>query len=221
MRLSGARSAGILYLITIFTSIPAVFFLEPILKHSDFVLGSGPVSGVLLGNLLDMVNALACVGTAVALFPIIRKQHESLAVGFLASRLLEAAIIFIGTVSLLAIVTLRLNHNLGSGGAANLVGNAQTLLAVRNWTFLLGPGLIPALNALLLGTALLKSGLVPRLIPIVGLIGAPMLVASAMCTFFGVFGQDSSFAAVLALPIALWELSLGLWLCFKGVKLSS
>jgi len=218
MKLSNDRVAGIFYLLTFVASIPAVFLLEPVLKHNDFVLGSGPVGGVLLGNGLDLVNALACVGTAVALFPILRRSHESLAIGFVASRLLEATIIIIGTVSLLAIVTLRLGHVDGPSDNAVLTMIAQSLVAVRNWTFLLGPGLIPAFNALLLGTALLKSRLVPSIIPTVGLIGAPLLMISATATYFGLTTQVSPVAAVLALPIALWELSLGLWLTFKGVK---
>jgi hypothetical protein len=218
VKLSNARVAGTFYLVTFVASIPAVFLLEPVLKHSDFVVGSGPVAGVLWGNLLDLINAIACVGTAVALFPLLRRTHESLAIGFVASRLFEAAIIVVGVVSLLAIVTLRESATQSVAEPAQLTLVAHALVAIRDWTFLLGPGLIPAFNALLLGTALYQSRLVPRIIPVVGLIGAPLLIVSAMGAMFGFIDQVSSIAALLALPIALWELSLGIWLTVRGVR---
>jgi hypothetical protein len=214
-----AKITGVFYLVTFASSIPAVFLLDPILNHENFVIGSGSSSSVLWGCLLDMINAIACIGTAVAIFPIIQNHGKSLAIGFIASRVLEAAIIMVGVVSLLSIVSLRhnyLDNKSGDLATLHLVSNA--LLDLRNWTFLLGPGLIPAINGLLLGTLLYKSNLVPRLIPAIGLIGAPLLLVSAISTYFGIFDQMSPIAAVLGLPIAAWELSIGIWLTTKGVK---
>lgn len=174
---------------------------------------------MLWGSLLDVFNAIACVGSAVAIFPIVRKVSLSLAIGFIASRLFEAAIILIGVVSLLAIVSLRADYLANpttDTSTLELVGSG--LLKVRNWTFLLGPGLVPANNGLLLGLLLFKGKLVPKLIPLLGIIGAPMLFASALGTYFGLFDQMSSIAAIAGLPIAAWELSLGIYLTVKGVK---
>lgn len=214
-----ALIAGVFYLVTFASSIPAVFLLEPVLNDPNYVVGAGNDTSVIWGCLLDLINAFACVGTAVALFPVVKRQNESVALGFVTARLLEAAVIAIGVVSLLAVVTLR---QTGSAGAdpGSLVSAGQALVAVRDWTFLLGPGTIPALNALLLGYLLFRSGLVPRVIPILGLVGAPLLLMSAITTMFGINSQVSVLSAVATLPIFLWELSLGLYLTFKGFKLS-
>ncbi len=212
-----ALVAGVFYLVTFASSIPAVFLLGPVLDDSRYVVGTGEDSQVVLGCLLDLVNAIACVGTAVALFPVVRRQNEGFALGFVTSRMFEAAIIVIGIVSLLAVVTLR---RPGAHGvhAETLVTAGQALVAVRDWTFLLGPGLVPGINALLLGYLMYSSGLVPRVIPVIGLVGAPLLVASAVARMFA--GQDSLvvLAAIATVPIFVWELSLGLYMTFKGFR---
>lgn len=214
-----ALVAGTLYLITFAASIPAVALLSPVLNNPDYIISAGADTRVLWGCLLDVVNALAAVGTAVALFPVVKRQNESLALGFVTSRLMEAAVIMIGVVSLLAVVTLR-QDLAGAAGTdpASLVHTGQSLVAVRDWTLLLGPGLMPALNALLLGTLMYRSRLVPRIIPTIGLIGAPLLLGSVIATFFGAFGQFSAAALFLALPVAAWELTLGTWMVVKGFK---
>lgn len=212
-----ALAAGVFYLVTFASSIPAVFLLGPVLNDPDYVLGAGNDASVIWGCLLDVVNAVACVGTAVALFPVVKRQSESLALGFVCSRMSEAAVIAIGVVSLLAVITLR---QAGASGAdpGTLVGAGRALVAVRDWTFLLGPGTIPAINALLLGYLLLRSRLVPRILPLLGLIGAPLLLASAITTMFGINTQASVLSAVATLPIFLWELSLGIYLTFIGFR---
>jgi Domain of unknown function (DUF4386) len=211
--------AGVFYLITFLASIPAVALLAPVLNNGDYIVGPGSDIRVICGCLLDIVNAIACVGTAVVLFPVVKRQNEAAALGFVTARVLEAAIIVIGVVSLLAVVTLR-QDLAGAAGtdARSLVTIGTSLVAVRDWTFLLGPGLIPAVNALLLGYLMYRSALVPRVIPVLGLVGAPLLIASAMATMFGINHQASVFSVVLTLPVAAWELSLGVWLVVKGFK---
>ncbi|TCM43561.1 DUF4386 domain-containing protein [Kribbella sp. VKM Ac-2568] len=212
-----ALIAGGLYLLTFASSIPAVPLLDPVLNNANYIISSGADNRVLFACLLDFINALAAIGTAVALFPVVKRQNESLALGFVTTRLFEAAVIVIGIVSLLSIVTLR---QPGASGAEadSLVVAGQSLVAVRDWTMLLGPGFMAAMNALLIGTLMYKSGLVPRIIPTVGLIGAPLLLASSIATLFGVFGQFSPVAMILVAPIFFWELSLGAWLVVKGFK---
>ena len=212
-----ALVAGVFYLLTFASSIPAVFLLDPVLNDPDYVVGAGADARVVLGCLLDLVNAVACVGTAVALFPVVKRQHEGVALGFVTSRLFEASVIVIGIVSLLAVVTLRQAGAAGTD-ATTLVTVGQALVAVRDWTFLLGPGLVPGINALLLGYLMYRSGLVPRLIPVMGLIGAPLLIASAVARMF--VGQDQLmlFAGIATVPIFAWELSLGLYMTFKGFR---
>ena len=215
-----ARLAGALYLLTFASSIPALLLLEPVLGDPRYVLGPGADSRVLLGAALDLTNALACIGTAVVLVPVVRRRHEALALGFLASRVLEAAVILVGVVSVLAVVTLR--QDLGGAAADGadagaLVVVASALVAVRDWTFLLGPGLAVA-NALLLGTALYRSRLVPRVIPLLGLVGAPLLLVSNTATFFGLNDQLSPLSALAVVGVFLWELSLGVHLVTRGFR---
>lgn len=210
--------AGVFYLITFISSIPAVFLLDPVLNDADYIMRTtGGDTRVVLGCFLDLVNALACIGTAVTLFPVVRRQHEGVALGFVTARVFEAAIIVIGVVSLLAVVTLRQDLAGVAGtdaGALLVAGNA--LVAVRDWTFTLGPGLMPGVNALLLGYLLYRSRLVPRLIPTVGLIGAPLLIVSAIATIFNDNDPITALAVSATIPIFVWELSLGIWLVVKG-----
>jgi hypothetical protein len=212
--------AGALYILTFITSIPATLvFLVPVLGSPNYILGNGPDTGVLWGNLLDVICALAGIGTAIALYPVVKRQNEAAALGFVTSRLLEGATIVVGVVSLLTLVTLRQDLAGATGAdAASLLTTGHALVAFNNWTAVLGQGLMPAFNALLLGSLMYKSGLVPRVIPLVGLIGAPLLLASVTATVFGVFGQFSSVALIAALPVALWEFSLGCWLVVKGFR---
>jgi len=212
-----ALVAGAFYLITFLSSIPAVFLLSPVLDNADYIVSSGADTRVLWGCLLDLINAFACIGTAVALFPVVRHQNEGVALGFVTARVFEAAVIVIGVVSLLSVVTLR-EPNAAGEDVASLVTTGRALVAIRNWTFLLGPGLIPGVNALLLGYLMYRSGLVPRVIAVLGLIGAPLLVSSALGTMFGINDQLSVWSAIATLPIFAWELSLGLWLVLKGFK---
>lgn len=102
-----ARVAGAAYLVTFAASIPAVLLLQPLLNNSTYVITGNANTRVATGLLLDVVNAIACIATAVAVFPVIRRHYEALALGFVASRIMEAAIIMIGVVSLLAVLTLR------------------------------------------------------------------------------------------------------------------
>ena len=211
--------AGAFYLITFAASIPALFLLGPVLNNPDYIVGAGPDTGVILGCFLDVVTALAGVGSAVTLFSVVKRQHEGFALGFVTTRLMEAAVILIGVVSLLAVVTLRQNLA-GTAGAdhASLVAVGQSLVSVRNWTFLLGPNLMAALNAMLLGTLMYRSRLVPRLIPTVGLVGGVLLLVDVTAIFFGSYELGSAWHGIAAAPIFAWELSLGVWMVVKGFK---
>lgn len=160
---------------------------------------------------LEIALALACVGTAVAFYPIGRHFNPGLALGFLASRVLEGAIIFIGIVSILTIVTVRALPSPEPAAVA-------AVTALHDWSFLVGPGFFPVANALLFGTLLYRAQLVPRWIPAIGLIGAPLLLASSLGSLFGAVDQISGLAATAAVPIAFWEFSIGVWLITKGVR---
>ena len=213
-----ALVAGIFYLIT-FISIPTLALYGPVKNHRDWILSSGTSTGVLVGGLLEVIMALAGIGTAVTLYPVLKRQNEGVALGFAAARVLKAGLIFTGVISLLSLVTLR--QDLGGAAGANaaaLVTTGASHVAVYNWTFLLSQSLMPGINALLLGSLLYRSRLVPRIIPVLGLIGAPLLIAAVIATLFRGSVPPPSWAALAALPVAAWELSLGIWLVVKGFK---
>jgi len=214
-----ALVAGILYLVTFASSIPAVFLQDPVLTNPAYILGAGPDGQVRLGALLDIVNCLAAIGTAVALYSVVKRQHEGFAIGFVASRVFEAAILFVGIVNVLAIVTLRETVATGAD-PGSYVAIGQSMVAVRDWTFVLGTG-VPALNAALLGWLMYRSRLVPRAIPIVGLIGAPLFTSWIIGYTLGVTDGGSAWHTIAVAPIFLWELSLGLWMTFMGFSRTS
>jgi hypothetical protein len=144
---------------------------------------------------------------------VVKRQNEAVALGFVSTRVLEAGTIFVGVASLLAVVTLR---QTGAGPDALVTG--QALVALYDRMFLLGQSFIPALNALLLGSLLYRSRLVPRVLPVVGFVGAALLLASDVAVLFGLWDRVSALSAIAALPIALWEFSLGAYLVVKGFK---
>jgi hypothetical protein len=214
-----ALVGGTCYVITFAASIPALLLLAPVLNNPGYIVSAGADSRVLLGCFLDLVCALAGIGSAVALFPVVRRQNEAAALGFVTSRMFEATAIVIGVVSLLAVVTLRQNLAGAPGtNAASLATTGQALVAVRDWTFLLGPNLMAGVNALLLGSLMYRSGLVPRVIPTLGLLGGPLLLAASTAIFFGVIDRSTVWFAIAVIPIFVWELSLGVWLAVKGFR---
>jgi hypothetical protein len=212
-----ALVAGVLYIVTFASSIPAAFILiDPVLANADFMTRPGIANPLLVGSFLDLINALAAIGTAVALFPLLKRQHEGFALGFVTTRMFEAAVIVIGVISLLTAVTVY--QGAASADAASLVTTGTTLAATYHWVFILGPILMSALNALLLGTLMYRSRLVPRAIPVMGLIGAPLMIASFVALFFGVHETSAPTHFLAAAPIFLWELSLGFYMAVKGFK---
>ncbi len=218
-----ALLAGGLYLITFLAGIPPTFILySDILTNPAFITSSGPDAPVLWGAFLEIINAFACIGTAIVLFPVVKRHSEAHALGFVTTRLIEAAVIIVGVISLLTVVTLR-QELAGTAGTnlSSLLTTGHALVAIQEWTALVGPGLMPALNALMLGYVLYRSRLVPRAIPLMGLVGSPLLIASFSATLFGVTEQISVVGALGALPIALWEFSLAIYLVVKGFKPSS
>ena len=207
--------AGLLYILT-FVSIPTLALYGPV-KESGYIAGPGPDTGALFGGILELIVGLACIGTAVALYPVVKRQNEAIAMGFVGARVLEAATIFIGVASLWTIVTLRQD---GAGADALLMGDA--LVAFYDRAFLVGQSFIPAVNALLLGSLLYQSRLVPRVLPVLGFIGAVALVSYHAAALFGFTGETATvLAGIAVLPIATWEFGLGIYLVVKGFRSSA
>src|ERR671938_81096 len=206
-----ALAAGVLYLLT-FVSIPTLGLYVPV-HDPNYIIGPGPDTGVFVGGILEVIVALAGIGTAVALFPVLKRQNEAAALGFVGSRVLEGAGILAGVACLLSIVSLR---QAGAGAGALAIG--QTLAILYDRIFLLSQSLMPAVNDLLLGYLLYRSGLVPRVLPLIAFIGAPLLLASDTAKLFGLLGPTAPLAALAALPVAVFEFSLGVYLLVKGFR---
>ena len=210
-----ARVFGVLYLVTFVTSVPALLLYEPALRHPvAFIAGSGNVNRIYLGALLELLLIIANLGTAVVIFPIMRRQFEELAIGYVTARLVECTFILIGIVAMLGIATLQ--HE-AAGASEGTV--AYTLAAIKDWTFLLGPGWVVGWgNGLILGYMMYRTQLVPRAWTWLGLVGGPLIIISGTIVMFGGNPATNGLKGPAALPEAAWELFLGLYCTFKGFK---
>jgi hypothetical protein len=205
-----------LYLITFITSIPAYFFYVPVLTDPRYILGAGADNSVALGAFLELILIIANIATAVVLYPILKRQNEILALGYVTARVMECVFIAVGLLSLLTIVTLRQEAAAGAD-AGSLVIAGKSLVALHDWTFLLGPGFFVGVgNGLILGYLMYTSALVPRGMPVVGLVGGTLIIASGVGVLFGVIEAGGAVQTTATLPEFLWELSLGIWPIVRG-----
>jgi hypothetical protein len=214
---------GVLFVITFVASIPAVILYDPLLKDPNYVLEVGADWRMHLGALLEFITGIANIGTAVVLFPLLKRESETLALSYVASRIVESTLIAVGIVCVLGVVTLRVSAA-GSPGAdaGALLVSARALVAMHDWTFVLGPGLLAGFgNGLLLGTLLYRSRLVPRPFALLGVVGGPLIFASGIASLFGLYPQLSPLAFIFGMPEIVWEASLGIWLTVRGFSPSS
>lgn len=202
-------TAGILYLIT-FISIPTLSLYVAV--HSrGYITENGPDTAAIIGGILEIIVALASMGSAIALYPVLKKQNGGLALGLVASRILEAGTIFVGVSFILTVVTMR-----QEGAGANALATSHALMILYDRIFLLGQSFMPAINDMLLGYLLFKSRLVPRGLALIGIIGGPILLIGHYSVQFNLIGQHASITGLFAIPVALFELSLGIYLIVKG-----
>jgi uncharacterized protein DUF4386 len=210
-----ARWFGVLYLLTFITSIPALALYEPALRHPvAFVAGSGNVNKIYLGALLELLLILANIGTAVVIVPIMRRSFEDLAIGYVTARIVESTFILVGILAMLGIATLQQEM---AGAAEATV--AYTLAAIKDWTFILGPGwMVGWGNGLILGYMMYRTRLVPRPWPWLGMIGGPLLVIAGTIVLFGGGHPSGTLQGLATIPEALWELFLGIYCTIWGFR---
>jgi len=212
-----ALAVGVLFILTFVTSIAGVMAYGPVLSDPTYITGAGADTRVFLGAFLELMLILTNIGCAVVLFPLLKRQNEGLALGYVAARIVECTFILVGILSLLAIVTLRQTATAADAGSLLTVGKA--LHAIKDWTFLLGPGFTDGIGTgLILGYLMYRSGLVSRRMALFGVVGGPLLAASGIAVLMGVITQGSAAQGILTIPEIVWELFLGLWLTFKGFK---
>jgi Domain of unknown function (DUF4386) len=216
-----ARVFGVLYLITFITSIPAFFvFYAPVLNDPRYIVGAGADTSVALGAFLEMILIIANIGTAVVLYPILKRQNEILILGYVTARVMESVFIAVGILSVLSIVTLRQEATAGAD-VASLLTAGKSLVALKDWTFLLLGFMVGVGNGLLLGYLMYTSALVPRGMAVLGLIAGPVLIASGVGVLFGVIEAGGVVQAIATIPEALWELFLGIWPIVRGFNPSA
>lgn len=209
--------AGALFLVTEVAAIGGLALYRPVLHDAAYVLGSGADTRVYLGALCEFVLALAVTGTGAALYPVLRRRNEGAAVAYVCGRLLEAAVIVIGIISVLSVVTLRRQaEGATDTDGASLVTAGQALVAFHDWTFLFGPNFVLGANTVVLACLMYTSRLVPRFISVLGLVGGAMICASATAVLFGAYEQVSVAGSLAALPVFAWEVTLAVRLLGKG-----
>jgi Domain of unknown function (DUF4386) len=213
-----ARAFGVLFLITFVTSIPALLLYETVLRHKvSYIAGAGHDKQVLFAALLELLLIVSNIGTAVVIFPVLRRQNEELALGYVGARIVECTFILVGIVSMVTIVTLR-NHAVGP--AESTV--AYTLAEIKDWTFLLGPGWVVGWgNGLILGYLMYRTQLVPRAWCWLGLIGGPLIIITGTAILFTGNNPSSglrSVQSIATIPEFAWELFLGVYCAWKGFR---
>ena len=209
---------GVLFLITFVTSIPALALYQPVLDDpAGYVANGGSDNQIIFGAFLELLLIIANIATAVVIYPIVKRQNHILALGYVTARIIESAFILVGILAVLSIVTLSQQDAGGDEGAI-----AYTLAALKDWTFLLGPGFIVGWgNGLILGYLMYASALVPRKLALLGIVGGPVLILSGILVMFGVADQGGSLQALATIPEFIWELGLGIYCTVWGFRASS
>ncbi len=212
-----ALVVGVLFILTFITSIGAAFAYGPVLTDPHYITGAGADTRVFVGAFLELLLIITNIGCAIVLFPMLKRHNEAIALGYVAARIVECTFILVGILSVLAVVTLR--QHAVSADAGSLVTVGASLIATKNWTFLLGPGFVDGVGTgLMLGWLLYRSGLVSRRMALFGVIGGPLLAVSGIAVLLGVIPNGSTAQHLMTVPEIIWEAFLGLWLTFKGFK---
>jgi Domain of unknown function (DUF4386) len=212
-----AHIVGVLFVLTFITAIAGLLLYDPVLDDADYILGDGADTRVRLGALSEVFLAITNIGTAVVLWPIVKRQSETLALGYVASRVVESTVIAVGLISLMSVVTLREDFAGAGADAGSLSIAGESLVAIHDWTFLLGPGFCVGVNGLLLGYLMYRSGLVPRQIAMLGLIGGPLIFVSSIAVLFGAYEQDGAHI-IASIPEIAFEASFAIYLIVKGFR---
>ena len=219
-----ALVVGLLFVITYITSIAAKFaFYPPLLDHADYLVGGGHDARVLWGAFCEVLLIIANIGTAVALYPVLKRRFPALSLGFVTARVMESVFIAVGILAVVTLVTLRQDYSGAAGADASaLAAVGHALVTLQEWTFNLGPAFVVGVgNGIILGYMMYRTGLVPRAMALLGLIGGALIVASGTAVIFGVIEAGSTAQNLASIPEFFWELSFGIYLVVKGFKPSA
>jgi hypothetical protein len=213
---------GVLFIITFVTSIGAALLYGPLIDNpGSFIRGAGSDAGILVGAVLELILIIANMGTALVLYPLLKRQNEVLALGFVVARTFECVFIAIGILAVLAAVTLRQQVAAGAD-AGSLLALGQSFVALNRWTFVLGPGFVVGIgNGIILGWLLYRSGLVSLRLALLGLIGGPLVSVTGAAVVLGLIDRGGAVQGIATAPEFLWEGAvLGIWMIVKGFNRS-
>ena len=218
-----AYVVGVLFVITYITSIAAKFwFYAPFLDDADYLLSGGQDTRVLWGAFSEMVLIFANIGTAVALYPVVKRRFPALSLGFVSARVMESVFIAVGILAVVTLVTMRQDFSGAAADNSALAITSHALVTLEEWTFNLGPAFVVGVgNGIILGYMMYRTGLVPRAMAMLGLVGGPLIVASGTAVIFGVIEAGSAAQSLASIPEFFWELSFGIYLIVKGFKPSA
>jgi hypothetical protein len=218
------RIFGWLFIGTFVTSIPArLLFIDGVgASWSDmhFVAGDTSTTNVKWGAVLEFGLIVTQIGTAVVLYPVARQISETIAIGYVAARTMESVFAAIGIMSMLSVVSVAGALSAASGSdAAALTTQASSLVHTYEWAFEWGPGLVAGIgNGLMVGYLMYKSGLVPRRVALLGLVGGPVLILNFVLILTGAYKNGEGPSGLLTVPEAAWELFLGVYCAWKGFR---
>lgn len=220
---TAAALVGVLFILAAVSSIAGLLLYDPILNGPDYLIqGPAHANQVILGALMELILVVSAVGTSITMFPILRTYNETLALGHVCFRFLEAVIITVGIISVLSLLTLSRDFAASAApDTASFQASGTLLKAIHDWTFMLGPNFMLGINTMMYSYIFYKTGLIPRSISILGLTGSALVFAAALLEMFGVFPQLSVWGALLSLPVAANEMILAVWLIGKGFNLSA
>ncbi len=218
-----AMVVGVLFVVTYITSIAAKFaFYPPFLDNADYLLGDGEDTRVLWGAFFEMLLIIANIGTAVAIYPVLKRRFPATSLGFVTARVMESVFIAVGILAVVTLVTMRQDFSGAAADNSALAATSHALVTLQEWTFNLGPGFVVGVgNGILLGYMMYRTGLVPRGMAMLGLIGGPLIVLSGTAILLGVIEAGSTAHNLAVIPEFFWELSFGVYLIVKGFKPSA
>lgn len=215
-----AKLTGWFFIAAAVSSIIGLKLYDPILNESNFLLSaSNNYSQIVFGAVNELILCVTATGTGIMLFPLLKRYNERMALGYLSFRLLEVVFIMIGTISVLTALAVSENY---ANGVIRDKDNAQNLMLtfiyLHKWTFMLGPNFMLAINTFLYSYVFSKSNVVPKNLARLGISASLLIMLAAILEMFGVIQQISIWGILLALPVALYEMTLAIWLIVKGVN---
>ena len=217
---SNAKITGWLFIVAAVSSIIGLKLYDPILSDNNFIVSANNhYNQIIFGAINELILVVSATGTGIMLYPLLKRYNESMGIGYLSFRMLEAVFIMIGLLSILTVLSISESY---VDGAITDKANAQNLglsfISLHKWTFMLGPNFILSINTFIYSFVFYKTKVIPPNLARLGLLASFLIMTAAILELFGVIQQISTWGILLALPIALYEMTLAIYLMTKGTK---